>query len=97
MAPRPPFKRDLTPIGRGGITKHAGKGATEMSGPGRGALTGGSMLARMGNQYGKPPPAGPPPMTPLSTGPDDTDGLGAPPAAVPPSPSLPGNGGDGLA
>jgi hypothetical protein len=93
MAPRPPFKRDLTPIGRGGVIKHAGKGATEMSGPGRGALTGGSMLARMGNQYGKPPPAapsvGPPPMAP-------TGGLGAPQAAVPPSPPLPGAGGDGL-
>ena len=33
-----PFKRNLTPIGRGGITKHAGKGSAMAPIPNRGEL-----------------------------------------------------------
>jgi hypothetical protein len=91
---RPPFKKDITPIGRGGVTKHVGKGASEMSGPGRGALTGGSPYARMANQYPKSTPADiaptpasetdVPPPVPMGT----PSGAGPQPSANMPSSSI---------
>jgi hypothetical protein len=57
MPPRGPFKKDLTPIGRGGVNKFTGKGAREQSRGGLGgaeSLTGGSRLGSMANHYPKP-------------------------------------------
>jgi len=53
---RRPFKKDLTPIGRGGITTHVGKGASEQRrGPGGSeTLTGGDPMQGMANRYPKP-------------------------------------------
>ena len=69
-----PFKKDLTPIGRGGIRKFTGKGGREQARGGLGgpeSLTGGSMLGSLGNNYPKPmPEAAPEPggMPPLPMG-----------------------------
>ena len=61
---RRPFKKDLTPIGRGGITSHVGKGATEQrrSSGGAETLTGGSPVQSANNYYPKasPEPEAPP-------------------------------------
>ena len=70
MPHRGPFKKDLTAIGRGGISKLTGKGAREQSRGGFGgpeSLTGGSALGSMANNYPKPSlsdlaPDGAPPM-----------------------------------
>jgi hypothetical protein len=66
MVARRPFKKDLTPIGPGGITKHVGKGATEQRRlPGGGeTLTGGNPFASAGSQYPKPIPTPPPVAAP---------------------------------
>jgi hypothetical protein len=90
MARSRPYKKDLTPIGSGGITKHTGKGATEQRGFG-GSLTGGNPFERMGNRYPKAsaddlaPPENdePPPPVPQ----------GAPPSRGPTA-MMPGGGGD---
>jgi len=74
---RRPYKKDLTPIGRGGISTHTGKGAREqVRGPsGSETMTGGDPFARMGNRYPKPVPApepeelAPEPAPPVPTGP----------------------------
>jgi hypothetical protein len=54
MAHRP-YKKDLTPIGKDGITKQTGKGARESSSGA--ALTGGNPYASAMNNYAKPTPA----------------------------------------
>jgi hypothetical protein len=61
MAPPRPYKKDLTPIGRGGITKQVGKGATEQrrSPGGSETLTGGDPFASAMNRYPKPAPPSP--------------------------------------
>ena len=61
MARNRPFKKDLTPIGRGGITTHVGKGASEQRrGPGGfESLTGGDPMQSMANRYPKPSPPAP--------------------------------------
>jgi hypothetical protein len=62
---RGPYKKDLTPIGRGGINKFVGKGAREQvrSPSGAETLTGGDPFARATNRYPKaaPEPAAPEP------------------------------------
>jgi hypothetical protein len=88
MPPRAPFKKDLTAIGRGGISKHTGKGAREQSRGFDGAesLTGGDSYGRMANRYPKPSLddlAGPSPM-----------GAAPAPAASMPTALMPGGGGD---
>jgi hypothetical protein len=53
------FKKHLTPIGKGGITKHAGKGASEQVLPSRHALstlTAGNPADRTMNDYAKQTP-----------------------------------------
>lgn len=78
MPVRGPFKKDLTPIGRGGIDKFNGKGAREQSGFG-GSMTGGDPFARTANRYPKPslgdlaPPAAPMPGLPMGGGEPDGD------------------------
>jgi hypothetical protein len=64
MAHRPPFKKDITPIGRGGVNKFTGKGAREqMRGPDGGeTLTSPNLMNRMTNNYPKPAPPAPAPM-----------------------------------
>jgi hypothetical protein len=61
------FKKDLTPIGKGGVTKHAGKGASEQR-TRRGqteSVTGPASFGRMTNRYPKSAPApAAPPMVP---------------------------------
>jgi hypothetical protein len=54
-----PKKKDLTPIGKGGIIKHEGKGAKEHNLPHRNALsqlTAGSIGDRTMNNYAKATP-----------------------------------------
>ena len=56
---RKPFKKDLTPLTKGGSIKtHVGKGAREQSRGFGGAesLTGGDPMQGMANQYPKPAP-----------------------------------------
>jgi len=79
MAVRRPFKKDLTPIGRGGITKHVGKGATEQrrAPGGDEQLTGGNPFQSAQNRYPKPAP--PPP----DMGEPDADDLSVPSPPVP--------------
>lgn len=53
------FKKDLTPIGKGGITKHAGKGSQQEVLPNRHALsrlTKGDPADRTMNDYAKATP-----------------------------------------
>lgn len=53
------FKKDLTPIGKGGITKHAGKGSSQELLPNRSAvstLTKGDPAARTMQDYAKADP-----------------------------------------
>ena len=53
------FKRDLTPVGKGGIKKHAGKGSVQQRLPHRMApqtITPGAVGDRMMQQYGKQMP-----------------------------------------
>jgi hypothetical protein len=72
------FKKDLTPIGKGGITKHRGKGATEQRVP-RGMMdtvSGPATIGRALNRYPKPAPPAPAP------GPDM--GPMPPPGPLPP-------------
>ena len=61
-----PLKKHLTPIGKGGITKHAGKGSTSQAVP-KGqmqTLTPGAPLDRTMNTYAKATPmANPLPST----------------------------------
>lgn len=91
---RKPFKKHLTPIGRGGIDTHIGKGAREqVRGPaGDETLTGGDSFARMGNRYPKPAPEelapepAPEPAPPVPLGPAPGRG---PTALMPPGPMLP--------
>lgn len=69
MARGRPYKKDLTPLTKGGsITTHTGKGATEQRrGPGGSEfLTGGSPFQSAGNQYPKsqPEPEAPEPDEP---------------------------------
>jgi hypothetical protein len=85
-----PYKKDLTPIGKGGITTHVGKGATEQRGFG-GSLTRGSPLGSAMNRYPKPMPepdmddAGPSPApAPASILPSGAPGV--PTAMMPPMP-----------
>jgi hypothetical protein len=67
------FKKDLTPIGKGGVTKHTGKGSSEQR-TRRGqteSVTGPASVGRMMNRYPKPAPApAAPPMGPMMP---DTD------------------------
>jgi hypothetical protein len=73
-----PYKKDLTPIGKGGITTHVGKGATEQRGFG-GSLTRGSPLGSATNNYPKPMPVEP-----------DADDVPAPAPMLPPgAPGVP--------
>jgi len=58
MAHRP-YKKDLTPIGKGGITKQTGKGARESDSGS--ALTGANPYASAMNNYAKPTPPAPAP------------------------------------
>lgn len=65
------FKKDLTPIGRGGITKHAGKGSRSQRLPSRHALntlTSGDVGARTMQNYAK--------ATPMANPTADTSGDG---------------------
>ena len=76
------FKKDLTPIGRGGITKHRGKGSTmQRVRPGMTeSMTGGAPLNPMGGRsFPKPAPAPPPAPAPT---------IGPP--GIPPPGVLPG-------
>lgn len=63
-----PKKKNLTSIGKGGITKHEGKGSVAQALPHRNAmqtLTGGSIGDRTMNQYAKATPmANPQPPSP---------------------------------
>lgn len=68
---RRPFKKDLTPIGKGGITKQTGKGARESTSGD--ALTGASPFK--GNNYSKPPAPSPAPVM--------DEPMGAPSAMMP--------------
>ena len=77
------FKKDLTPIGRGGVTKHRGKGSTmQRVRPGMTeSMTAGRPLPPMGGRsFPKPAPA-PPPGPPL--GPPPAPAMG-PPGMPPP-------------
>lgn len=64
------FKKDLTPIGRGGITKHAGKGSQAADMPSRRALTALASAPNAGlNDYAKATPmAQPAPLPPTGPG-----------------------------
>jgi hypothetical protein len=77
-----PFKKDLTPIGKGGVTKHKGKGASEQrrSRGGGESLTGGDQFARAMGRYPKsaPTPAAPTPVAGLTP----PFGIGVPPEEV---------------
>jgi hypothetical protein len=72
------FKKHLTPIGRGGIVKHAGKGSSQATLPNRRALT--QLQTNPNatiNDYSKatpPAPAGQPMADNLATG--DSPGIG---------------------
>lgn len=73
---RKPFKKDLTPLTKGGqVTTHTGKGATEQRrGPsGSEFLTGGDPYRSAANQYPKPEPEPAPepeePPVPMGTQP----------------------------
>ncbi len=48
------FKKDLTPIGKGGVIKHSGKGSAERR-P--------DVMARITNRYPKPAPPQPAPSS----------------------------------
>ena len=50
-----PFRRDLTPIGRGGIIRQEGKGGVQTALGNREAITGRNPLAMPTNDYTKPP------------------------------------------
>jgi hypothetical protein len=52
---RRPYKKDLTPIGKGGITKHDGKGARESDSGS--ALTNANPFSSAMNNYSKPAPS----------------------------------------
>jgi hypothetical protein len=70
-----PLKKHLTPIGRGGIVKHQGKGATEQVLPSRHAmqtLTQGDPGQRSMNDYAKATPM----ASPTAAAPD-INGLGS--------------------
>lgn len=71
------FKKDLTPIGRGGITKHRGKGA---------AVRPDMPMQRALNRYPKPLPA--PPPGPAAQMGSPVGGAGPPPG-LRPGPPLP--------
>jgi hypothetical protein len=60
------FKKDLTPIGKGGVIKHTGKGSSDQR-TRRGqteSVTGPASVDRMMNRYPKPAsiPTAPPPV-----------------------------------
>lgn len=77
---RKPFKKDLTPIGKGGITKQTGKGARESDSGS--SLTGANPYAAAMNNYAKPAPAPAPAPAPEP----DADNMrppGAPTAMMP--------------
>lgn len=72
-----PLKKHLTPIGKGGITKHAGKGAMPFPQPKPGPLTQGAPSM---NNYAKATPLPTPPPAPIPSAP-----MGAPaPGGAPP-------------
>jgi hypothetical protein len=58
-----PLKRHLTPIGKDGITKHAGKGASPFPPPKPGPLT---TAAPSMNNYAKATPLPTPPPAPMA-------------------------------
>jgi hypothetical protein len=68
-----PLKKHLTPIGKGGITKHAGKGASPFPAPRPGPLTAGAPSM---NNYAKATPMPTPPM--ISPNPPSAGGDGSP-------------------
>ncbi len=72
------LKKHLTPIGKGGITKHAGKGAMPFPQPKPGPLT---AAAPGMNNYAKATPLPTPPPSPMAP-PAAPDG-GAPPMGAP--------------
>jgi hypothetical protein len=107
MAPRPPFKKSLTPIGKGGITKNIGKGSLMrphlsggFAGGGGGGFGGGGGGGRYPKTAGGPTPGlsnlgaanmGGP--GPLDT--SDQDGgltAGAPPVPTSAPPAMPAGG-----
>jgi hypothetical protein len=73
------FKKDLTPIGKGGVIKHTGKGSADqrMRGGQTESVTGPPSIGRMMNRYPKPAPAPMPAPVPAPTM--------APPGLMPPS------------
>jgi hypothetical protein len=79
------MKKHLTPIGKGGITKHAGKGSSAQAvPPGQmQTLTPGAPLDRTMNTYAKAtpmagplPPTGMPTASPMGGSPPDLSGGG---------------------
>jgi hypothetical protein len=87
MARNRPYKKDLTPLTKGGSIKtHVGKGAREQSRDSSGAesLTGGDPMQGMANQYPKAAPEAPSepeePPVPMGQAPSR-----APTAMMPPS------------
>jgi hypothetical protein len=78
-------KKDLTPIGKGGVTKHAGKGsrAQALNNGQKQTLTPGAPLDRTMNDYAKATPmanpvpsTGMPTATPIGGSPPDMDNDG---------------------
>jgi hypothetical protein len=82
-----PFKKDITPFAKGGkVVKHIGKGGREQNRGfgGTESLTGADSLARMANNYSKPPQEAPAPSQPAPPVPMGSRGGGAPTAMMPP-------------
>lgn len=75
-----PFKKDLTPLTKGGaIHKHRGKGSQQASMPNRHTLSALSVPPTNGiNNFAKatPMPSGPSPVAPAAPGPGDGDFAG---------------------
>lgn len=93
MARSRPFKKDLTPLTKGGkVTTHVGKGATEQRRNSSGAesLTGGDPMQGAMNQYPKPAPPEPEPEPEPEAPPVPT---GQSPSRMPTA-MMPGGGGD---
>lgn len=71
MARKGPFKKDLTPIGRGGVTVQRGKGARETSSDNADAVTGADQF-RLPSNYAKSSPMA---SDPAMTGDGDADDI----------------------